>query len=334
MAADSPAAPREVPAAKPPVSLHRPTLGTAPFLQRSELMLVRRYPTPAERTRHMSPRTRFAVLALCVLTLALLPAMSGAQGRGGGQGQGQAVPRTTPRPTVVVRGHVFIGGYFYDPVYGPYPWWPPAAYPYRYFPVYDYRAEIRILATPKEAAVYVDGFYAGVVDDFDGFFQRLPLPPGGHEVVLYLQGYRTVQHHVYLGAGSTLKLHETMARLPEGAASESPPVAPPVPPPPAGSYRQPRVPPRLPIPSGPRPWMPVERTGTLSLRVQPTGAEVRIDGQRWLSSNGQFYVIEIAPGPHLVEVFLAGYQKFAVEVEIREDDTTPLNVTLAKGGRD
>jgi hypothetical protein len=33
-----------------------------------------------------------------------------------------------------------------------------------------------VLATPKEAAVYVDGFYAGVVDDFDGVFQSLPLP--------------------------------------------------------------------------------------------------------------------------------------------------------------
>jgi hypothetical protein len=25
---------------------------------------------------------------------------------------------------------VFIGGYFYDPFFGPYPWWPLEAYPY------------------------------------------------------------------------------------------------------------------------------------------------------------------------------------------------------------
>jgi len=32
-----------------------------------------------------------------------------------------------------VRGHVvFIGGYFYDPFFGPYPWWGPAMYPYPY----------------------------------------------------------------------------------------------------------------------------------------------------------------------------------------------------------
>src|SRR3982074_950893 len=26
------------------------------------------------------------------------------------------------------RGPVFVGGYFYDPFYGPYPWWGPDAY--------------------------------------------------------------------------------------------------------------------------------------------------------------------------------------------------------------
>jgi hypothetical protein len=34
----------------------------------------------------------------------------------------------------------------------------------------------------------VDGFYAGIVDDFNGVFQSLPLTPGGHTVVLYVEG--------------------------------------------------------------------------------------------------------------------------------------------------
>jgi hypothetical protein len=41
------------------------------------------------------------------------------------------------------------------------------------------------MARPEEAAVYVDGFYAGIVDDFDGVFQKLLLPPGDHTIVLY-----------------------------------------------------------------------------------------------------------------------------------------------------
>jgi hypothetical protein len=75
-------------------------------------------------------------------------------------------PPRPSRPAVVLRGHVFIGGYYDDPLFGPYPWWPRTHYPYRYFPVYDDRAEVRVLATPKSTAVYVDGFYAGIADDF------------------------------------------------------------------------------------------------------------------------------------------------------------------------
>ena len=74
-------------------------------------------------------------------------------------------------------GQIFIGGYFYDPFYGPYPWWNRVTYPYWYLPAFDLQADVRIQVTPKElrdTAVYVDGFYAGVVDDFDGVFQALP----------------------------------------------------------------------------------------------------------------------------------------------------------------
>ena len=90
---------------------------------------------------------------------------------------------THPQRAVIVRGHVFIGGYFYDPFFGPYPWWPRTAYPYWYFPVFDNRAEVLLRVQPKEAedaAVYVDGFYAGIVDDFNGVFQSLPLTAGAH----------------------------------------------------------------------------------------------------------------------------------------------------------
>ena len=143
-------------------------------------------------------------------------------------------------PYYATRGsYVFVGGYFYDPFYGPYPWWPASAYGWGYYPVFDYRAEVRIQGTPREAAVYVDGFYAGIVDDFDGTFQRLPLTPGGHRIELFLEGYRTVRKSLYLQPGSTLKLHETMMPLAAGETSERPEVAPAVPPPPDGTYTAP-----------------------------------------------------------------------------------------------
>jgi hypothetical protein len=147
--------------------------------------------------------------------------------------------RPHPQRAVVVRGHVFIGGYFSDPLCGPYPWWPRTAYPYWYFPVYDNRAAVRLQVQPGEAedaAVYVDGFYAGIVDDFNGVFQSLPLTPGGHTVILYLDGYRTVRHNFYLSPGSSFTLRATMERLPAGKNSEPPELAA-LPAPPAGSYR-------------------------------------------------------------------------------------------------
>ena len=280
----------------------------------------------------MSVRSRLISVAICLsLMAALAPAVVDAQRRGDRRGDGRRGPDPR-RPAVVLRGQVFIGGYFYDPVFGPYPWWPRPAYPYWYYPVYDHRAEVRVLATPRDASVYVDGFYAGIVDDFDGVFQGLPLPPGGHEIVLYLEGYRTVRYNLYLRPGSTIKLHDRMERLPAGVASEPPSVAPPVPPPPAGSYQAPRTPPRASLPPPP-PQPPSTEAqavgyGTLDLRVQPTNAEVTIDGARWVSSDAGHYVVQVIAGSHRVEAFLDGYPRFSTEVVSREGETTPLNLSL------
>src|SRR5436190_9460083 len=48
---------------------------------------------------------------------------------------------------------VFVGGYFYDPFYGPFPWWDPEAYRGR-FPIGDGRAHVRVQVPQKNAAVY------------------------------------------------------------------------------------------------------------------------------------------------------------------------------------
>jgi hypothetical protein len=179
--------------------------------------------------------------------------------------------------------------------------------------------------------VYVDGFYAGVVDDFDGVFQRLPLTPGGHEVVLYLDRYRTVRHHVYLSPGSSVHLRDVLERLPPGEPSEPPRRRPPLPPPPAGTYNLPhRSAPLLPEPPERQSLAYVEGYGTLDLFVQPAGAEVRIDGASWVSSDGSHFVIELPAGRHDLHIRLAGAQPYARTVEIREGEATVLNVSLTE----
>jgi hypothetical protein len=105
------------------------------------------------------------------------------------------------------------------------PFWGPGPYPYSaaYPDGACLSSSVRVLATPQQADVYVDGFYAGLVDDFDGALQRLPITPGDHAITLYLEGYRTVTRHVVAMAGSTVTLQITMDNVGPGEVSELPP---------------------------------------------------------------------------------------------------------------
>ena len=320
------------------------------------------------RRTHQLAATAMSIL----LSASLASAEPQRGGGGGGGGERVAQPREGVRPApgpsgggggavtgggAVVSGgrayrgtpyygsrgsYVFVGGYFYDPFYGPYPWWPTSAYGFGYYPVFDYRAEVRIQATPRDAAVYVDGFYAGVVDDFDGTFQRLPLTPGGHRIELFMDGFRTVRKSLYLQPGSTMKMHETLVPLAAGETSEPPEVAPPVPAPPEGTYNEPRG--RAPREAGPPPPPPPVRRGggrvprgdaqgfgTLVLHVQPREAEVSVDGQRWMTSGDGEFQIQLPAGRHRVEVELQGFQRFASDIDVREDGATPVNISLTRG---
>ena len=117
-----------------------------------------------------------------------------------------------------------VGGGYYSPYYDPYfygdPWYgdqypyPIRTRPYGYgYRTYEPDASVRLEVKPKEAEVFVDGYYAGIVDDFDGTFQRLHVPPGEHEIELWLDGYRTVRQKVYLTQDNTFKV-----QVPDGAA--------------------------------------------------------------------------------------------------------------------
>ena len=70
-----------------------------------------------------------------------------------------------------------------------YPWYGAQWGPYPYPPPYGYYgwidASVRLEVTPRDAEVYVDGYYAGTVDDFDGTFQRLRVEPGQHDLEIY-----------------------------------------------------------------------------------------------------------------------------------------------------
>ncbi len=59
---------------------------------------------------------------------------------------------------------------------------------------------------PRDAEVYVDGYYAGIVDDFDGFFQRLTLEVGPHEIEVADGRYGSQFFDVYVDPYNTIDL--------------------------------------------------------------------------------------------------------------------------------
>jgi hypothetical protein len=125
-----------------------------------------------------------------------------------------------------LHGRVIIGprAYAYAPFYDPFFW---GYYsPYMGDPYIGARSygDVRTQVTPKDAQVYIDGFYAGTASDFDGVFKRLHLTPGGHALTLYLPGYRTVTKNIYVRPDSTFKLDDSMERLANGETSDPPPV--------------------------------------------------------------------------------------------------------------
>jgi PEGA domain len=70
-----------------------------------------------------------------------------------------------------------------------------------------YYGDVRLQVRPRDAAVYVDGYYAGIVDNFDGIFQRLTLTVGPHEIEIEAPGFEPQIFDVYVDPTRTVDLH-------------------------------------------------------------------------------------------------------------------------------
>jgi hypothetical protein len=107
-------------------------------------------------------------------------------------------------------GYPYYGSYGYGYSYGGY--YPDgyAGYGYGGYAMprggYEAYGGIRIQGAPRNAEVYVDGAYAGIVDDYDGVFQRLDLEPGSHEIEIRTAG-RPLTYDVNVTPGQTLTIH-------------------------------------------------------------------------------------------------------------------------------
>ena len=211
---------------------------------------------------------------------------------------------------------------FYSPFWGPWYWPPVYGYGYR-----SYASDVRVMATPREAEVYVDGYLVGTVDDFDGWSQRLRLQPGEHEIELFLDGYRSVRQKMLLRPGETYKIRASL----EKADPADPPAIRPTPGAATdggtaerGRPRMAREPRRPPVGRG-----EARGFGTLAIRVQPADAVILVDGERWERPEGDARLsLDLAPGPHEVEVRRDGHRTYRATVEVTPGEITSVNVSL------
>ena len=105
--------------------------------------------------------------------------------------------------------------YFY---YGGFGWYPRATY----FADRGYfgrgyasdLGELRLRVSPRWADVYVDGFYAGTVDQFDGVFQSLKLESGPYLIEIVAPGYEPLEVNVRISPGEKVTYRGDLRREP------------------------------------------------------------------------------------------------------------------------
>jgi hypothetical protein len=108
-------------------------------------------------------------------------------------------------------------GYFY---YDPYRWYP-GYYGYApgYYPHYGSGfgfdiGELRLQVFPRTAQVFVDGYYAGTVDDYDGTFQALKLESGPYQIRISAPGFDDLTFDVRITPGQKVNYKGDLRRRP------------------------------------------------------------------------------------------------------------------------
>ena len=73
---------------------------------------------------------------------------------------------------------------------------------------------LRLKIKPREAQVFVDGYFVGVVDNFDGLFQKLDIDAGGHRIEVKAPGFEATQFDVLITPGETVTYKGELRRNP------------------------------------------------------------------------------------------------------------------------
>jgi hypothetical protein len=115
-------------------------------------------------------------------------------------------------------GYYSYDPFWFDPYFDPYYGGGGGGYysgggGYGYSGAYRDTGSLRLKIKPREAKVYIDGYFVGVVDSFDGLFQKLGVDAGGHRVEIRADGYETLQFEVLITPGEGVTYKGEMKRI-------------------------------------------------------------------------------------------------------------------------
>ena len=77
-----------------------------------------------------------------------------------------------------------------------------------------YTGSLRLKIQPRFGEVLVDGYYVGLVNDFDGIFQRLRLEEGPHHIEVHQPGFEPLEFEVLILPGETITYEGYLIPLP------------------------------------------------------------------------------------------------------------------------
>ncbi len=191
---------------------------------------------------------------------------------------------------------------------------------------------LRLLVKPEQTKVYVDGYYTGDVDEFDGLLQRLNLSAGRHEIAFKLEGHRDYRVKVYVAVDRTLKIKHAMEKgsgpevyedLTDGHGEDPEPAQRA-----EGEGWDPRDErePREPA-SEERPF--ARDLGSVRFDVTPADASVYVDGE-FQGSARRLGELDLRAGRHRVEVVRPGFETVERDIEIEPGRVARVAIDLSR----